>query len=95
LKDLNGGNSNYVIDLTVLCKDNLNSTKKNSTSLSPFKSSEKPPLPFIARISNAGRVYVKFPEALEVVNASKITNGTLFIEGKERPFLDVKIHSFD
>jgi hypothetical protein len=80
--------------LTVLCRD-FNATNHNSTLWSPFKSSEKHPLPFIIRISSTARVSVKFNEALVVVNATNITNGTIFIEGIERPLLELKILPHD
>ena len=94
LVDLNGGQSDYNIDLIVFCND-LNATKHNGTFWSPFKSSEKPPLPFIIRISSTGRVSVKFTEALVLFNATNITNGTVFINDTERPFLEVKVVPFD
>ena len=80
--------------MTVLCND-FNANKKNVTVYSPFKSSKKPPMPFIIRISGTGRVSVKFNEALVVVNSTNITNGTVIIEDIERPLLEVKVFPFE
>jgi hypothetical protein len=80
--------------LTILCSD-FNATKQNSTVWSPFKSSANPPLPFIIRISGTGRVSIKFTEAIKATNTTNITNGTLFIEGIERPIIEIIVLPFD
>jgi hypothetical protein len=90
LTDLNGGQSNYVIDLTILCSDS-NATKHNGTVWSPFKSAGNPPLPIIIRVSGTGRVSIKFTEAIKATNATNVTNGTLFIEGIERPIIELAV----
>jgi hypothetical protein len=77
LKDENGGKANYPISLKVICYD---FDTKNATNWKPPAKTTNPPLPFIKKITGTGKVYVKFSEPMETVNATNITNGTLIIE---------------